>query len=33
MTPLGSVKIIDIYKTSETLMQEGRTYDFDIHFS
>jgi len=27
--PLGVIKIENIYKTSETLMQEG-TYDFDI---
>lgn len=31
-TALGVVKIMDIYKCSETLMQQG-TYDFDIGFT
>lgn len=31
-TALGVIKIMDIYKCSETLMQQG-TYDFDIGFT
>jgi hypothetical protein len=32
MTPLGEVAIKDIYKASETLMQQG-SFDFDISFT